>query len=48
MSEGDADIHADEVIAALEDYQGLTLDILRTHQEDPEGCVRELAELHLT
>ena len=48
MSEGDADIHADEVIAALEDYQGLTLDILRTHQEDPEGCVRELVRLHLT
>lgn len=38
----------ERVLGALEDYQGLTLDILRLHQDDPEFCVKEMVRLHLT
>ncbi|MCO5315094.1 MAG: hypothetical protein M9938_02865 [Solirubrobacterales bacterium] len=41
------EIPADEVIAALEDYQRRTIELYALHRGDPEGCVMALVRLHL-
>ncbi len=37
----------DEVIAALEEYQRLTIETFQRHRDDPEACVTDLIALHL-
>ena len=46
-AETEADLHADEIIDALEEYQRLTIDLFRRNQTDPEACVKGLVKLHL-
>ncbi len=46
-TEPESDLPVEEVIAALEGYQRLTIDIFERHSDDPERCVKELIALHL-
>ena len=42
------ELPVDEVIEALEAYQQRTIDLYRSHADDPESCVKALVLLHLS
>ena len=42
------ELPVEEVLAALEEYQQLTIDLYRENAGDPEACVKGMVRLHLT